>query len=103
VHRHRRLHRAPRGKRIEPDDEEEDERDPYPPIPAYLLEEHPKQEPEELSDFEAMAILYAAGQQITTVDALSLREIHFAAELVQLGQLIRRNDDLKAQISAFRR
>jgi hypothetical protein len=68
-----------------------------------MLDEHPKQEPRELSDLEAMAILYAAGQPITTVDKLTLADIHFAAELTQLGQLMRRHDDLKAQISALSR
>jgi hypothetical protein len=60
-------------------------------------------EPRELSDTEALAVLYAAGQPIDTVDALSIEQIHLVAQLVQLGQLIRRHEDLKAQIAALGR
>lgn len=50
-----------------------------------------------------MAILFAAGQPISDIDNLSISEMHFAAELVQYGQVIRRHDDLKAQLAAFGR
>lgn len=42
-----------------------------------------------------MAVLYAAGQQITTVDAMTMDQIRFAAKLTRLGELMRRVEDAK--------
>ena len=69
-----------------------------------MFDDGPKQaDDDDLSDLEAMGILYAVGQPIDTVDKLTLEQIRLAAHLVQLGLLIRRHDDLKAQISALGR
>jgi hypothetical protein len=43
-----------------------------------------------------MAILIDAGQQITTLDVLTIHEIRYFAQLAQLGQAIRRVEDVKA-------